>query len=147
SSLAATGGTLVETLSAGGRIYAYVDCTISALATTVVSVFPLTPNNSGVGGSLRPSARLHPPTPHPLRPLASPRAIRYALARPGVVRVSVVDISGRRVANLFQGSQFAGPHAATWDGREDGGAVSSGIYFVLVESENGTASRRIAVIR
>jgi hypothetical protein len=71
SSLAATGGTLVETLSAGGRIYAYVDCTLSALATTVVSVFPVAPNNSGVGGEPATSAWLDPPAPNPFRPGAA----------------------------------------------------------------------------
>src|SRR5262249_37612389 len=79
-SLAATGGTLVETLSSGGRLYAYVDCTLSAQATTVVSVFPVSPNNTGVGGAGPASAWLDPPSPNPFRPGGEPLAIRYALA-------------------------------------------------------------------
>src|SRR5262245_55453624 len=147
STLTATGGTLVETVRSGGRIYAYVDCTITALAATVVSVFPVAPNNTGVDRPVAAPAWLEPPIPNPFRPGGAPLAIRYALARAGHVRVSVIDITGRRVANLFEGAQEAGPHAVAWEGRDDGGArVPAGVYLVRVESEPGARSRRVAVI-
>jgi hypothetical protein len=147
SSLAATGGTLVETLSAGGRIYAYVDCTLSALATTVVSVFPVAPNTAGVGGEPATSAWLDPPAPNPFRPGAGSLAIHFALARPGGVRLSVIDIAGRRVASVVLGTREAGPQTVAWDGRDDRGAVlPSGVYLIVLETERGASTRRVLLM-
>jgi hypothetical protein len=147
SSLAATGGTLVETLSAGGRIYAYVDCTLSALATTVVSVFPVAPNNTGVDRPATPAAWLDPPSPNPFRPGATSLAIHFALAHAGGVRLSVMDIAGRRVASVARDTREAGPQTVAWNGRDDRGAVlPSGVYLIVLETERGTSTRRVLLM-
>jgi len=147
SSLQATGGTLIETLRQGGRVDAYVDCTLTAGATTVVSVFPVTPNTTGVGGEVAASAWLDPPAPNPLRPGSAPLTIRYALARAGHVRVSVMDIAGRRVARLADIAHEAGAGLVAWSGRDDRGAtLPSGVYLVVLETERGTSTRRVLLI-
>ena len=147
SSFAATGGTVVETLKQGGRVNVYVDCTLAAGATTVVSVVPVAPNTTGVAGEATRTAWLDPPAPSPFRPGAEPLTIRYALARAGRVRVGVMDVAGRRVASVFEGAREAGAGTVTWSGRDDrGAALPPGVYLVVLESERGTSTRRVLLI-
>lgn len=75
-------------------------------------------------------------------------AVEFALGQAGESRVQVFDISGRRIRDLFVGAARAGRHALTWDGRDEAGhRVSSGIYFLRLESGGRAAARKLAVIR
>ena len=83
--------------------------------------------------------------PNPV--LASAR-IRWTLPRAERVRVTLVDLAGRRVRTLVDGVQPAGVNDARWDARDDAGrAVSGGIYFVRLEAEGRVLHARAAVIR
>ena len=59
------------------------------------------------------------------------------------VKVDIYDISGRRVATVFEGKLPAGQHALEWDGRTASGhAAGAGLYFMRVRvggEEFGTA--------
>lgn len=71
-------------------------------------------------------------------------AIAFTLPAPGRARVTVHDVSGRRVATLLDDSRPAGPVELGWDARDARGrAVAAGIYFVRVETPAGTAIGRI----
>jgi len=53
-------------------------------------------------------------------------------------------VSGRRVRALATGLMEAGPHEATWDGRDDAGQpAASGLYFARLETPTGTLTRRV----
>jgi len=70
--------------------------------------------------------------------------IPYRLAEPASVRISVLDVAGRRVRQLFHGELPAGDRTITWDGRNDGGTqVAAGVYVVEL---NGGAWQRTARI-
>lgn len=70
--------------------------------------------------------------PNPFNPTTT---IRYALPVGTDVRVSVYDISGRRVADLVNNYQSAGTYNVTWNGMNDmGERVSSGIYFCRIKA-------------
>src|ERR1051325_3489584 len=59
-------------------------------------------------------------------------------ARDGHVRI--LDVSGRRVRDLYQGPLGAHRSRFTWDGRLDGGqSVSSGVYYVMVTADRDRA--------
>ena len=61
----------------------------------------------------------------------------------GRYRASVYDVRGRLVRR-WEGDATA-THA-TWDGgRQDGGRVSTGMYFLRVESEGRGSSAKVVV--
>jgi hypothetical protein len=82
--------------------------------------------------------------PNPV-PLAA--SIKLTLPRDGKARVTIYDVAGRRVRTLA-GAWFArGPHAITWDGRNDRGVrVEPGVYVVRVEHRLLRSSQRVTVL-
>ena len=54
--------------------------------------------------------------PNPFNPSTR---LRFALADPGHVRLTVYDVAGQRVAVLLDGHRPAGRHQVTWAGRDD----------------------------
>lgn len=85
----------------------------------------------------------------PPGPIGSPVEIRFDLARGGAVRLGVYDLAGRCLRLLRDGvEEEAGSHRVRWDLRDgSGGEVGSGIYLYRLESESGTLTRRLALIR
>jgi len=90
----------------------------------------------------RPGAiALDAPVPNPAFHSAR---LGYTLARAGRVRLSIRSVAGRVVRRLVDRDAEAGPGAATWDGTTDTGTIAApGVYFVVLESPAGTASRRL----
>jgi hypothetical protein len=77
-------------------------------------------------------------------PSSGPTRLAFSLARAGVARVDVFDVSGRRVRALVSGTLPAGAHERTWDGRDDDGrAVPAGLYLVRARGEGLDATRRV----
>ncbi len=75
-------------------------------------------------------------------PFSGSTRIDFTLAQSGAVDVSIYDLAGRRVANLYQGSLDAGPHAVSWNGRTATGvAAAPGIYQYVVKTASGRQSR------
>lgn len=86
---------------------------------------------------------LQPASPNPF---TSGTHLRYSLPSAGPVEVSVFDIHGRQVRRLVRGTEEAGTHLVTWDGRDqDGRRVPSGPYFVRLSQ--GAQTSRQAVVR
>ena len=75
---------------------------------------------------------LYPCEPNPF---ARGTQVSFALGRDRAVRLIVVDVSGRLVKTLLDGTAPSGRTALRWDGRDNAGAdVASGIYFFRLES-------------
>ncbi len=74
--------------------------------------------------------------------VGGPVRIEYSVAQRMVIRLSIVDLQGRRVAVLRSGVQPPGRYEAVWSPGKD---VRSGIYFVRYETAGRSVSRRIAV--
>ena len=84
---------------------------------------------------------------HP-NPFSSTTEIAFQLARPGRATLRVYDVAGQVVATLLDRDLPAGPHVATWDGRDrSGNRVASGMYFYRLTSNEGYGVRRILIIR
>jgi hypothetical protein len=84
------------------------------------------------GGGMDAGALALRVSPNPSR---GESVIELALPSAQVVRVTVLDPSGRRVRDLHSASLPAGAHAFKWDGRDDQGRVTAaGVYFVTVEA-------------
>lgn len=95
-------------------------------------------NEPGVGGAGE--TALHAPQPNPV---AGRSTLRYDVAEGGFVRLSVLDLLGREVAVLADGTQAAGRHEATLDGA----AFTPGVYVVRLHASDGVQVQRVTVVR
>ncbi len=92
-------------------------------------------------GSLRAAV-----SPNPLNPAG---VLTFSTTRPGAVTVRMFDLQGRTVRVLMEAPLLpAGFHELRIDGRSDGGeGLASGLYFYRVETVEGTATGRVAVLK
>lgn len=85
------------------------------------------------------------PGSNPWRPGS---AIRFGLAAPGAVRVTLYDTRGRVVRTLLAAGLPAGERQVSWDGRDDGGrAVPPGVYLVQLATPTGNSTHKLTVLR
>jgi FlgD Ig-like domain len=80
-------------------------------------------------------------------PSRGPTTVTFALASESTVRVTVVDLMGREVAELASGAWPAGRHEARWDGRGRQGVAPTGMYFVHMRAAGRTFVKRFVVAR
>lgn len=81
-------------------------------------------------------------------PFKTSTRVGFSLPRQGRAKLSVVDVTGRTVRVLLDGEAPAGSREAVWDGRDSSGRpVSSGVYLVRLESEEGVRTAKVARIR
>ena len=81
---------------------------------------------------------------------AAPHAgtIPCKLEAAGPARVAVYDARGRLVRTLREGTVQPGRHTDRWDGRSDGGGpVAAGVYFLRIELEGFSDTRRVVRLR
>ena len=82
--------------------------------------------------------------PNPFNPNT---LIKYSLASESQVKLTIYDITGRKVKDLFIGEQPAGIHEVKFDGS----SLSSGVYFYTIEanSKNGIfkATKKMILIK
>jgi len=58
----------------------------------------------------------------------------------GEAELTIIDVTGRLVRNLWTGSSLTAPHSIDWDGRESGGArVAPGRYLARMRIGDATA--------
>ena len=79
-------------------------------------------------------------------PSRGPAQISWALPRPLHARVEVLDVTGRRVASLFEGDAPAGEMRVSWDGRDGrsgGREALPGLYWVRLATRDGVRTRTI----
>lgn len=76
-------------------------------------------------------------------PFNSTTRVRYMVPQTGKVDVAVYDITGRRVQTLVSGSMNQGLHQAVWQASN----VSSGVYFIRVSGDAGSAVARTVLVK
>jgi len=88
---------------------------------------------------------LSPPTPNPSRSAVS---FDLTLPQAGWVDLSLFDLQGRRLRNLFGGVLGAGVTRMRWDGRTDGGhAAPSGGYYLRMAVGGQVRVQRLVLVR
>jgi len=82
--------------------------------------------------------------PNPFNPRTT---IEYKVTNFQQVTLNVYDISGRHIYSLVDASKSRGNYTAVWNGINHAGEpVSSGIYLVVLQSENGIKNTRQMVL-
>jgi hypothetical protein len=90
-------------------------------------------------------AVLGSPVPNPV---TSSCSIGFSTPVAGSVRIAVYDLSGRVVSTLADGQVPAGAGSVTWNGAsDDGNALPSGCYNVVMTAPTGTAHTRLVLVR
>lgn len=73
--------------------------------------------------------------------------LMFELPEAAAARIEVLDASGRRVRQLFDG-RAEGPVRLRWDGRDDlGRETASGVYWIRLEALGRAAVRKVPLIR
>ena len=81
-------------------------------------------------------------------PSRGPTRLAFALAQVSAVRVEVLDLSGRRVRRVFEGSLAPGPHSVVWDGLDDAGRpLPPGVYLGHANGPGVACATRLVRIR
>jgi hypothetical protein len=95
---------------------------------------------------LRASAlTLYPNVPNPFNPRTS---IAFDLDRSGPVSLRIYDVRGRLVDVLQDGYLRAGHYLKTWHGLDGRGhGVASGTYYLRLDTEGGSRTRKMSLVR
>ncbi|NIT56437.1 MAG: T9SS type A sorting domain-containing protein [Aliifodinibius sp.] len=81
-------------------------------------------------------------------PFNESTVIKYSIPSPGQITVSIYDLKGRLVKELFNGDQTTGEHFINWDGKNSSGkTVASGLYIVLLKGKNVYQRKLLTLIK
>ena len=83
---------------------------------------------------------LYPPYPNPFNNTVF---LEMQIPVSGNLRLSVYDITGREVATLVNGHLSLGQHSVVWDADD----LSSGVYFVRLETGDFTQTQKLLLIK
>lgn len=113
-----------------------IRATVDSLVTPTVEVGDPAPASFALGAS-----------PNPTRGLTT---VAFTNPGPGAqpVEISAHDVSGRRVATLWDGPASAGVTRVDWNGRDGSGApLPPGLYLVTARFGGRALVTRVAVLR
>ena len=108
------------------------------------AAFSIFLSTTGAGEPAVTAYALRPAMPNPFRGVG---AFRFEMPEAAHVRLSVVDVQGRRIAVLVDGARSSGRHIVNWDGRGSHGRVSAGVYFLRFETPRRTFTERFVMTR
>jgi len=83
---------------------------------------------------------LHQNYPNPFNPLTT---IRYQLAQPENVKLSVFNLLGQKIATIVNAQQPVGTYTVKFDGR----ALASGVYFYQITTSLGKQIRKMHIVK
>ncbi len=83
--------------------------------------------------------------PNPFNPRTE---IKFSVPTDQDVSLRIYNVEGRLVRTLIQGRQIAGAHSIMWSGQNDqGGMVASGLYFYRLNTDSGTLTRKMTLLK
>jgi hypothetical protein len=80
-------------------------------------------------------------------PFQGSGAFSLAIPRQTTVRLSVYDVSGRRVGVLVDAVYQPGRYRIAWNGMTTRGRVASGVYFMRLEACGQAINRKVVIVR
>lgn len=136
-----TGGDIAPTLSLS-FVYAQVEITDMTLGTSVIYEW-----NSAPAAAPETLAKglLLSPAPNPTH---GQTAFRFSLPADSNAELTLYDLRGHLVRNLYSGWTSAEPTVAEWDGTDDSGRkVAQGMYVARLKYPGREITQRITVLR
>lgn len=130
-----------------GRPYRWTHANLQSNVMAVLDRYFLEPVNlaGADGGGSGPRLVFAPAAPNPS---SGAMMLRFTLPRAGEVKLVVLDVAGRRVRTLANGTLGAGAHELAWDGRDEGGGLApAGLYWARLESQGEHATQRLVRVR
>ncbi len=82
--------------------------------------------------------------PNPFNPSTE---IRYSLEKAGQVTLRVYDVVGREVATLVNTYQTAGSYTASFNTREIGSQMASGVYFYRLDTGSFVSIKKMILLK
>jgi hypothetical protein len=77
-------------------------------------------------------------------PFSRTTTISYSLDKSQHVRLQIFDRNGQMVKELVSQQQSPGEHTAVWDATADSGSrVSNGMYFYVLQLDDGIRSKKL----
>lgn len=109
-------------------------------------IMPSTGIDEASGNNLTPKTfALYQNMPNPA---AGKTTIDYTTPRFSHIRLKIYDITGREVKTLVDKSIKPGYYSLNWDGVDDlGNKVSSGVYFIRIDTEDFKSTRKMILLR
>ncbi len=83
---------------------------------------------------------LLPNYPNPFNPQTT---IRFAVPKRSFVKLTIYDINGKQVQNLFSGTKNPGNYAITWNAS----GFSSGMYFIKMNTDTYSSVRKCMLVK
>ena len=86
--------------------------------------------------------------PNPFNPQTTIAYDLPATSSEARVRLRIVDVAGRVVRTLVDEDQPGGTYRAHWEGKNDRGeAVSSGVYFYVLDARGSRQTRKLVLLK
>ncbi|WNH07947.1 T9SS type A sorting domain-containing protein [Thalassobellus suaedae] len=76
-------------------------------------------------------------------PISSSSQLTYQLEEPGKVSITIINILGKEVANIFDGFKNTGFHKLEINSNH----LNSGLFFLAINSGNKTSVQKIVVTK
>ena len=74
--------------------------------------------------------------------------LSYELPKDAMVDITIYDMMGRLVTNLFNGSQAAGYRTIQWNSTNDEGKpVSAGLYFYTIQAGQYRQTKKMLLFK
>ena len=81
-------------------------------------------------------------------PFNASTTIEYGLPKDSDLSISIYDIRGRFVRDIYSGEKEAGYHVTRWNGSNDVGQnVASGLYFIVINTQEYRAARKALILK
>jgi photosystem II stability/assembly factor-like uncharacterized protein len=153
--IAGDGGTILKTIDSGATWYSEASSTSSNLRSInflnsnygwavglngVVIGYGLPAGIINANSEIPYEMKLYQNYPNPFN---SSTLIQYYMAHSGYLRISIFDISGKKIKTLLEGNQQSGSHKLYFDGSD----LASGIYFYRIEFKDFFKIKKMVLIK
>jgi hypothetical protein len=81
-------------------------------------------------------------------PFNASTTIEYGLPKNSDLSISIYDIRGRFVRDIYTGEKQAGYHVTHWNGSNDAGQnVASGLYFIVLHTPEYRVAKKALILK
>ena len=136
-----TNGTLLQAVQTDSVVVCYADVDVPSAGSIVVYVDGVI----GVAETPTPSLLATSCFPNPFNAATS---IKFSLAEPAPVTLSIFDLQGRLVKRILTAELSAGTHRYDWDGADaDSRPVSPGVYLYELNAGGRAVTGKVLFLR